>query len=216
MTGPDSSAKLSRAIAELREEEALDQVRQRLASGDDPLEIMRDCQAGMVQVGERYEQQEYFLSGLIMGGEIFGQIMKLVEPVVEGQLTEEALGGRVLLGTVQGDIHDLGKNIVNMLLTCQHFAVTDLGVDVAPAFFAQRAREVQPDIVGLSGLLTHSYETMRETVNLIRSEGHQGPVIIGGGQIDGQICQYVGADYWSTDAVAGAELCRRLVAGKQR
>ena len=149
-----------------------------------------------------------------MGGEIFGQIMKLVQPVVEEQMSGKTSGGRVLLGTVQGDIHDLGKNIVNMLLTCQQFAVYDLGVDVPPPRFVQQVLEIEPHIVGLSGLLTNSYEAMRETVSLLRAGGHQGHIIIGGGQIDEQVRQYVGADSWSTDAVAGVELCRRLMVGE--
>jgi 5-methyltetrahydrofolate--homocysteine methyltransferase len=116
------------------------------------------------------------------------------------------------LGTVKGDIHDLGKNIVNTLLSCHHFAVHDLGVDVSPVTIAEQATEKQPHIVGLSGLLTSAYDTMRETVTLLRARGYQGPIIIGGGQISEEVCQYVGADYWTTDGVAGVELCKRLIA----
>ena len=200
------------AIADLEEERALDLVLQRLAAGDDPLEIMVDCQEGMRQVGERYEQHQYFLSGLIMGGEIFRQAMDLVQPVVESQVSGQS-SGRILLGTVQGDIHDLGKNIVTMLLSSHEFTVCDLGVDVAPGEFAQRAAELQPDVVGLSGLLTSSFEAMRQTIAALRVEGNRSPIIIGGGQLDEQVCHYVKADYWTTDAVAGVELCQRLAAG---
>jgi len=117
---------------------------------------------------------------------------------------------------VQGDIHDIGKNIVHVLLRCYGFTVYDLGVDVPPTEFAAWMPKVQPDIVGLSGLLTTSYDAMRETVALLHPEAKQGqpsvPVIIGGGLINEQVCRYVGADYWTTDAMSGVHLCQRLVA----
>jgi methanogenic corrinoid protein MtbC1 len=210
MSNTDTSAKLIVAVANLQEDVALALVRQRLDAGDDPLLIIEDCQEGMRQVGVRYERREYYLAGLIMGGEIFRQVMELLQPVVERQISGQG-SGRILLGTVQGDIHDLGKNIVNMLLRCRSFVVHDLGVDVAPTVFAEQAAQVQPHLVGLSGLLTSSYDTMRETVALLRAQEYRGPIIIGGGQLSEEVCQYVGADRWTTDAVTGVELCQRLV-----
>jgi methanogenic corrinoid protein MtbC1 len=201
---------LTAAISDLQEETALTLVHQRLDAGDDPLLIIKDCKQGMRQVGVRYERNEYYLAGLIMAGEIFRQVMELLQPIVEGQVSGQA-SGHILFGTVQGDIHDLGKNIVNILLSCHNFVVHDLGVDVPPAVFAEQAAHVQPDLVGLSGLLTASYDAMRETITLLRAQGYQGPIIIGGGQLNQDVCQYVGADYWSTDAVTGVELCQRLV-----
>lgn len=212
MIKPDASAALILAISDLKEETALALVQQRLAAGEDPLVLLEACQEGMRQVGLRYERHEYYLAGLIMAGEIFGQVMELLRPVVRGQVSDRA-SGAMLLGTVQGDIHDLGKNIVNMLLRCHHVAVCDLGVDVPPATFAQQAARLQPQIVGLSGLLTSAYDAMHDTVALLRSEGYQGPIVIGGGQISEEVCRYVGADYWTTDGVAGVELCKRLIAG---
>lgn len=213
MDNPEPSATLIAAVSDLQEEKALTLVRQRLAAGDDPLRIIEACQEGMRQVGLRYEQAEYYLAGLIMAGEIFSQVMELLRPVVERQVSGRA-PGRILLGTVKGDIHDLGKNIVNMLLSCHRFAVYDLGVDVSPDTFVEQAARLQPDIVGLSGLLTSAYDAMRETVALLRSEGYLGPIIIGGGQVSAEVCEYVGADYWTTDGVAGTELCQRLIAEK--
>ena len=211
MIPTDRIATLIAAISDLQEETALALVRQRLAAGDNPLLIIEACQEGMRQVGLRYERREYYLAGLIMAGEIFSQVMELLRPVVERQVSDRA-SGSILLGTVKGDIHDLGKNIVNMLLSCHHFAVHDLGVDVSPATFVEQSAELQPDIVGLSGLLTSAYDAMRETVALLRTHGYAGPIIIGGGQISEEVCQYVGADYWTTDGVAGIELCKRLIA----
>jgi len=210
MSNTDTSAKLTVAIADLQEDVALALVRQRLEARDDPLLIIEDCKEGMRQVGVRYERREYYLAGLIMAGEIFSQVMELVQPVVERQVSGQA-SGCILLGTVEGDIHDLGKNIVNMLLSCHNFVVHDLGVDVSPTVFAEQAAQVQPHLVGLSGLLTSSYDAMRETVVLLRARRYRGPIIVGGGQLSEEVCQYVGADHWTTDAVTGVELCQRLV-----
>jgi methanogenic corrinoid protein MtbC1 len=213
MFDPHASDTLIAAISDLQEEKALVLVRQRLAAGEDPLLLIEACQEGMRQVGLRYERHEYYLAGLIMAGEIFRQVMELLRPVVERQVSDQA-SGTILLGTVQGDIHDLGKNIVNMLLSCHRFAVHDLGVDVPPATFAQQAARLRPHVIGLSGLLTSAYDTMRETVALLRAQGYQGPVVIGGGQISEDVCRYVGADHWTTDGVAGVDLCKQLIVGR--
>jgi methanogenic corrinoid protein MtbC1 len=210
MNNTTTNATLTVAISGLQEETALALVRRRLDAGDDPLLIIKDCKEGMHQVGVRYERHEYYLAGLIMAGEIFRQVMELLQPVVEHQISGQA-SGRILLGTVEGDIHDLGKNIVNMLLSCHNFVVRDLGVDVSPAAFAEQATQVQPHLVGLSGLLTGSYDAMRETIALLRAQEYRGPIIIGGGQLSDEVCQYVGADHWTTDAISGVELCQRLV-----
>ncbi len=213
MDTTDTKAILIAAVADLQEESTLALVRQRLDAGDDPLRILKDCREGMRQVGLRYEQNEYFLAGLIMAGEILREVMELLQPVVERQVSGQS-SGRILLGTVEGDIHDLGKNIVNMLLRCHRFVVHDLGVDVAPATFAEQAAQVQPHLIGLSGLLTIAYDAMRDTIALLRARGYQGPIIIGGGQLNEKVCQYVGADHWTTDAVTGVELCQRLISGQ--
>jgi len=213
MSNTDTSGILIATITDLQEEATLALVRQRLDAGNDPLLIIEDCKEGMRQVGMRYERREYFLAGLIMAGEIFRQVMELLQSVIERQVSGQA-SGRILLGTVEGDIHDLGKNIVNMLLSCHNFVVHDLGVDVSPTAFAEQAAQVQPHLVGLSGLLTSSYDAMRETVALLRARGYQRPIIIGGGQLSEKVCEYVGADHWTTDAGAGVELCHRLVSGQ--
>jgi methanogenic corrinoid protein MtbC1 len=208
---------LIRYVTELKEQAVLALVQERLNDGDDPLSIVEECQEGMRRVGELYEQQKYFLAGLIMAGEIFREVMELAQPVIEAQISGEA-SGRVLLGTVQGDIHDIGKNIQGMLLSCHGFTVYDLGVDVPPAEFLAQARKVKPDIVGLSGLLTSSYDAMRDTIALIHDasvlELADVPIIIGGTSVTEQVCQYVGADYWIINAMEGVRLCQRLLADK--
>jgi methylmalonyl-CoA mutase cobalamin-binding domain/chain len=203
-------------LADLEEEAVLELVQKRVAEGDNPLQIIQECNAGMRRVGERYEEGRYFLSGLIMAGEIFREVMELMQPVLEGQAFRQA-SGRILLGTVQGDIHDIGKDMVGLLLICYGFTVIDLGVDVAPAEFAEQVARHKPDVVGLSGVLTASHAVMRETVALLRTAAQQAglqfPIIIGGGMIDDQICRYVGADYWVADAMSGVHLCQKLIAG---
>jgi dimethylamine corrinoid protein len=205
-------------VVELNEQEVLALVRGRLNDGDDPLSIVEDCQRGMRRVGERYEQGQYFLSGLIMAGEIFREVMELAQPVIEEKVRGNE-SGRILLGTVQGDIHDIGKNIQGMLLSCYGFTEYDLGVDVPPDAFVTQAAKVKPDIVGLSGLLTSSYDAMRDTITLFRRNPDHTlmsiPIIIGGVSINDQVSQYVGADYWIVNAMDGVRLCQRLLANNR-
>jgi methanogenic corrinoid protein MtbC1 len=150
-----------------------------------------------------------------MAGEIFREVTELIHPVIKENVQGNE-SGRILLGTVQGDIHDIGKNILTMLLGCYGFAVYDLGVNVAPAKFVTKAGNVRPNLVGLSGLLTSSYDTMRDTIALFRRNSDDRvanvPIIIGGGAINDQVCQYVGADYWMANAMDGVRLCQRLTA----
>lgn len=203
-------------LSDLEEDEVLAAVQHRLAAGDDPLEIIEDAQEGMRRVGDRYEQGEYYLAALIMAAEIFREIMELVEPVVETQISGSG-SGLILLGTVQGDIHDIGKNIISILSTCYGFVVHDLGVDVPPEDFVAGAEELQPDLIGLSGLITASFEAMAQTIALLHraetTSGRRTPIIIGGSQIDAQICEYVEADYWVRSAMDGVLLFQRLLPG---
>jgi len=201
-------------VAALRENEALAMVRERLANGGNPLGIIEDCQEGLRRVGLLYEQREYYLAGLIMAGEIFRGVMEIVQPVIEEQIHGSS-SGSILLGTVAGDIHDIGKNNLSMLLTCYGFTVHDLGVDVAPADFLAHARRLQPDIIGLSGLLTSSYEAMKTTVELVRIAGETAvssiPILLGGNQLNQQVCDYIGGDFWVNDAMTGVRLCQQLL-----
>jgi len=206
--------RLARLVADLEEDTVLELVQQRLGAGEDPLHIIDECNEGMRLVGQRYEQGEYFVAGLIMSGEIFREVVELVQPLIE-QRSRGNASGRVLVGTVSGDIHDIGKNMFGMLLSCHGFDVIDLGVDVPPDVFAEKVVETKPDVVGLSGLITASFEMMKETTKTLRKEAKKRnlsfPIIIGGGMIDNQVCQYVGADYWMPDAMAGVRLCEELL-----
>jgi methanogenic corrinoid protein MtbC1 len=207
---------LVNALLELDEESALELVHARIAERKDALQIIEECQEGMRLVGLRYEEQRYYLSGLIMAGEIFRQVVELVQPILEADLSGSTHAS-VLLGTVRGDIHDIGKNLIAILLRCYGFSVIDLGVDVEPAHFLEKAEEIKPDAIGLSGLITTSYDSMRLTVEQIRSSSDSTtaalPIIIGGGLINEQISELVGADFWTAEAMAGIRICQKLFSG---
>ena len=205
-------SKLASEIAHLREEKALLLVKELLDQGCDPMVLVNHCEEGMRRVGELYAQSKYSISGLIMGGEIFREAMEIISPLILAANTGRTLG-KVLLGTVAGDIHDLGKNIVAILLQSIRCEIVDLGVDVPAAEFLRQARLVHPDVIGLSCLITSAYDSMRETVMLLKESGITAPIIIGGGQLSEDINRYVGADYWANDVNYGIKICERLFAG---
>jgi methylmalonyl-CoA mutase cobalamin-binding domain/chain len=202
------------AVTVLDEKKAVRLVEEALAAGDNPVDVVHAVQAGMRAVGERYEQRDIYLSGLIMAGEIFRSVMAVAQPGLEDELAGDA-SGRVLLGTVAGDIHDIGKNMAALAFRMFGFTVEDLGVNVPPERFLEAARVSKPDIVGLSGLLSPAFTAMRDTVALLRKElAGQVPrpvYVIGGGTIDEQVATYVGADLWTDDAMAGVRLCRQAL-----
>ena len=220
-------------IAALDEKGSLDAVRARVAAGDDALAVIADCQRGMQCVGEDYQSGKYFISGLIMAGEIFREAMEILEPLLPAPSDakgdrdssgRESAGhddaGSVLVCTVRGDIHDIGKSILVTLLRSYGLTVHDLGVDVPPDEVALRVVELAPDVVGLSGLLTAAHASMRETVAELRRVAprlDRAPtIIIGGGAVDEQVREWSGADLWAADAVRGVELIRRHVSGQAR
>lgn len=206
--------RLSAAVAALDDRGSRRLVKEALARGERAETIVQATQAGLRTVGERYERQEIFLSGLIMAGEIFRSVMELVLPDWESSIPNGG-SGRVLLGTVAGDIHDLGKNMAALTFRAFGFAVEDLGVNVPPEEFLKAARRFRPDIIGMSGLLTIAFTAMRETVQLLRQhEGDLGGmplVVIGGATIDEHVASWVGADHWTNDAMEGVRICQRLL-----
>ena len=207
-------ASLAARIAALDEQGALDAVAARIKAGDDPLAIIEECQLGMRWVGEHYQSGKYFISGLIMAGEIFREAMVALGPLLPPE-TADTGQGVVLMATVRGDIHDLGKNIVIMMLRSYGITVHDLGVDVAPDEIVRRAAELRPDIIGLSGLLTVATDGMKSTVDAVHAaEGGTSrvPVIIGGGIVDEQTSSWTGADLWANDASRGVQLIRDAIA----
>lgn len=214
MSKPDERENFINLLLELDEARVLDITRERLQSGDDPFEIIEDAQEAMRLVGERYEQGDYYISSMMMAGEIFREVIEIVEPSLVQQATGKT-SGIILLGTVQGDIHDIGKNIFEILLRSHGFTVIDLGVDVTPDHFVEKTLEIKPDIISLSGLLTVAYDSMREIIYKVRNledkEISQTPFIIGGGTINEMVCGFVGADYWASDAMVGVQLCKQIM-----
>ena len=207
--------RLTSIIANLEEEKTLALVKELLARGRDPMELVNSCQEGMLRVGELYAQNKYSISGLIMRGEIFREAMELISPVILSSDSEPS-SGTILLGTVAGDIHDLGKNIIGVLLTSMKCKVHDLGVDVPQGEFVRQAGIVRPDIIGLSCLITVAFDSMRETVKLLRESGNPAPIIIGGSQLSEEINRYIGADYWVDDATTGIAICRQILAARKK
>jgi methanogenic corrinoid protein MtbC1 len=196
------SAELARAISDLEEAEALHLVQQQLDAGGDPMAILTSCQEGMALVGKRYETGEYFISDLMMAGEIF----KAVTAPVSSRITAGGASSRgtIVFGTVKGDIHNIGKDIVVGLLGAAGYEVLDLGVDVPPVKFVDAVKETGARIVGLSGLLTLAFDSMKETVDALDAAGLRSRVrvMIGGGPMTAAVKKYTGADAWSTNAQA--------------
>ena len=207
-------ASLAARIAALDEHGALDTITARIEAGEDPLAIIEECQVGMRWVGEHYQTGKYFISGLIMAGEIFREAMVMLGPLLP-ETTADASRGSVLVCTVRGDIHDLGKSIVTMMLRSYGIVVHDLGVDVSPDEVVRKAVELKPDILGLSGLLTVATDGMKATITAVRDTGSEIgslPIIIGGGIVDEQTCSWTGADLWANDASRGVRLMREAIA----
>jgi methylmalonyl-CoA mutase cobalamin-binding domain/chain len=204
------------AFLGLDDEAALAQVRAQLEAGQDPLAIIEMCRLGITQVGERFACGQFYLSELIMAADIFQRSMALVEPHLEAAVAGPG-PGMVVIGTVKGDIHDLGKNIVTVLLRCEGFDVVDLGVDVPPERFVEALSETGARVLGLSCLLTTAFASMKSTVEALVEAGlrQEVYVLVGGGPVDERVCKYVGADLFARDAVAGVRACFRFLAGKE-
>lgn len=195
---------LSKAIAELEEQQVAELVKERLNNGVSPLEIVNSLQQGMAEAGKRFETGEYFLGELIMCGEIMQDSMVILEPLLSGSNAEYK--GTIVMGTVKGDIHDLGKNIVVMLLKGSGYNVIDLGVDVPKEKFVEAIMQSNAPMVGMSVLLTGCQESMKETIDAIRSAGLTTKVLIGGNYIDEVVKDYVGADYSAQVATDGVKI----------
>jgi methanogenic corrinoid protein MtbC1 len=202
------------AVAALDEKASLALVHEALEAKVSSVDITRAVEQGMQRVGERYEQQDIFLSGLIMAGEIFRGVMELARPGLEHEMVSDAKG-RVLLGTVAGDIHDIGKNLASLAFRSFGFTVKDLGVNVPAQRFLEEAKAFAPDIIGLSGLLSVAFTSMRDTIGLIREHAADLPslpmMVIGGCTIDEHAAKFIDADFWTTDAMAGVRICQRYM-----
>ncbi len=208
----ETQEELVKAIVGMEEEKALALAEGLLEGGADPMQVLSLCRRAMEAVGEGFERGEMFLPDLIMSGEILSGISELIKPRIKDEGEPERLG-RVLMGTVEGDIHDIGKNIVVFMLDVNGFEVVDLGVDVPPRVFVEKISELKPDVLGLSCLLTLAYEAMKRTVEAVEEAGLRTAVkiMVGGGTVDEQVREYVGADAFGADAVEAVSLAKAWV-----
>jgi 5-methyltetrahydrofolate--homocysteine methyltransferase len=201
---------LVRALAGLQEEEALNIVEEKLRSGADPTDILEEARQAMEVVGKRFSTGEYFMPELVYSGEILKRITEVVKPKLKGAFEVERIG-KCIIGTVAGDIHDIGKDMVVFMLDVNGFEVCDLGIDVPAQKFVDAIKETDTKVVGLSGFLTLAFDSMKETIDSIRAAGLRDSVkiMIGGGQIDEVVQEYTGADAYGRDAMAAVSLARK-------
>jgi methanogenic corrinoid protein MtbC1 len=206
---------LINAIVDMQEDEALRLAQQMLDSGEDPNEILDAGKEAMVIVGDRYEHKEYFLPELIVGGDILKEIGDIVKPKLKAQTGSAKPAGKVVIGTVEGDIHDIGKDVVGFMLDVANFEVHDLGVDVPATRFVEAIRDVKPDIVGMSGFLTLAFDQMKSAIDAIKESGLRDSVkiMIGGAPMDEAAAIYVGADAYGADATAAVRLAKAWMGG---
>lgn len=205
---------LVRTLADLKEKEALKIVEDRLKAGEDPHKILDDARRALEIVGKRFSDCEYFIPDLVYSGEILKQISNMVKPKLTKAEAAKRLG-KVVVGTVAGDIHDIGKDIVVFMLDVNGFEVFDLGIDVSAQKFVDKIKETNSKIVGLSGFLTLAFDSMKETVEAIKKAGLRDKVkiMIGGGQIDDRVKGFAGADAYGKDAMEAVKLAKGWIGG---
>jgi len=202
---------LVNTLADLKENEALEIVKERLDKGDDPMGILDDARKGMEIVGKRFAESEYFIPDLVYSGEILKSVNELVKPKLAKEGDTKKLG-KVVIGTVAGDIHDIGKDIVVFMLDVSGFEVYDLGVDVPAQKFVDKLKESGAPVVGLSGFLSLAFDSMKLTIEQIKDAGLTDvKVMIGGGQITDEIRKYTGADAYGQDAMTGVSLAKKWI-----
>jgi methanogenic corrinoid protein MtbC1 len=207
--------KLIQAIAEMQETEAVQLAQAMLDANEDPQVVLDACREAMTIVGSRYEEGDYFLPHLIVAGDLLQAIGELVKPKLAAEQESEQPLGEIVIGTVAGDVHDIGKDIVAFMLEVNGFKVHDLGVDVSAEKFVEKINEVQPDILALSGFLTLAFDSMKETVQAITANGLRDnlKIMIGGAPMDESVTKYIGADNYGRDATAAVRMAKDWIGG---
>jgi len=205
---------LALALRDLDEDRVYELVEEKIDSGVSPLEIIADCNSGMVAVGELFSNQKYFISQLMFSSEILKNVMARLEPIMK-DVDRCETAGTVIIGTVKGDIHDIGKDIVISLLRGSGFTVVDLGVDVPAERFVEAVKETGARVLGMSALLNMTYPEMKTVVDALEAAGIRSglTVIIGGAPVDERVRAFSGADYYAEDAVAGVNICKKIYSG---
>jgi methanogenic corrinoid protein MtbC1 len=205
------------AFLALQKQPAMDLIQNKLLRGENPLEILMSCQKGMEEVGRRFETGEFFLSELIYAAEVFKAVSSVLKPKLAGAGGGAQSGGGVVFGTPQGDIHDLGKNIVITVMEASGFQVHDLGVDVPPARFVETLQKTGASILAMSALITTTFKPMKEVVNLLRAHEirNQVFVLVGGAVTTDLVRREVGADAQTLDPYEGIRMCREFLQRKK-
>jgi len=197
-------------IVEGISEEALDFVHKAIAANIDPIQILNEAIIrGAEEVGLKYEKGEYFLADMLLAADAINDCMDIVKPKLEEEKHKSP--GKILIGTPEGDLHDIGKSLVIALLQGQGFEVIDLGVDVPPEKFVEVAKKENPDIIGISGLLTVTISKMTETVTMLKRNGIKAKIVVGGGILSEESCKHIGADAWTKDGWNGVKLIKNLI-----
>lgn len=209
----DKSRQLVQMISDMQEEDAVKLAREMLDAGYDPVKLLGHCREAMEMVGKRYEQGEYFLPELMLAGEMLKAIGDMAKPLIKQDAEGAKTLGTVLIGTVQGDLHDIGKNIVTFMLEINGYKVIDLGIDVPVENFVESIKQHKPQVVGLSGFLTLAFDAMKQTIEAIKQAGlrENTKIMIGGGQVDETIKTYTGADAFGLNAMDAVSLCKKWV-----
>lgn len=200
---------LTQALGDLEEDQVMDLLKEFAATNPteaEALEAVGACQAGMAIVGDLFEKGDYFVGDLIFAGELLTEAINVLKPSLGGSVS--AIVGTILLGTVHGDLHDIGKNIFRSMSEAAGFEVVDIGIDVEVDTFVKKAQEVKPQIIGMSGVLTLAIDSMKETIVALKAADVNAKIIIGGNPVTKEACEFVGADAFTTNAAEGVKICQ--------
>lgn len=202
-----------KAVEELNEDNVLMLVKNSLDQGIDPFYLLNLVKKGMDRVGRRYENKEYYIADLIMAGIIFKEVLNIIKNTDVFKYSQKMFMGKVVLGTVKGDLHDIGKEIFKGLMEASGFNVIDLGVDVPKETFVKTVELYRPEIVGMSSVLTFTVDSMKDIVDaLIEADLRKDVfVIAGGSHLNQELCRYIGADYFTNDALKGVKKCKEWI-----
>jgi len=207
MNGGFNLSKIKELLISFDEEALLSEAGKELDRGEEPLSIITQCQCALMEIGKEFNDGKMSVSDLMMAGVLFKEVSAYITPMLgKGDMT---VRGKVVLGTVKDDIHDLGKDIVSNILTANGFQVIDMGVDVPPEKFVEALIENDAGVLALSCLLVSCYDSIRDTVNAVKSAGLRDKVkiVIGGGLIDDNVVVYSGADYMGATAQDAVNVC---------
>jgi len=203
--------KLKTAMGDLEEDIVLEILNKVMADGGKEVDAaMKACQEGMSIVGKRFEESEYFVGDLIYSGELMNKAMDVIRPALTAKKSGSA-AVKLLMCTVEGDLHDIGKNIVKAIFEAGGFDVLDLGIDVPVDKVVQTAKEQKIKIIALSGVLTLAIDSMKKTVDAFATAGMRNDVkiIIGGAPINANVAKIVGSDAWAINPQEGYEICQK-------